>query len=139
MKRIALLVLGLLLFGAADAGAQVSRFTGDWVNVSSSSGGIAALRVTATGSGVDVRAWGKCSPANCDWGTRPGFAYSTSPATTPTTGARAVTVVFTTGFNETTLVITPYSEGRIQVQRFVRFTDGSGRSPYTQRDILRPR
>jgi hypothetical protein len=66
-------VLCIATAGALFVSGQVTGnpFAGNWENVDSATGGLIRLSVTATLGGLQVRAVGKCQPADCDWGTAP--------------------------------------------------------------------
>ena len=136
MKRTLALAAVLLVLGAVPAAAQLTRFTGNWVNVNSGTSGIVRLRIAAAGTAVTVRAFGACTPTPCDWGTQPGIAYGPSVGSNPVGTARAVTVRFQTGFSETILVLRPVGTNRLEVFRFTRFTDSSGRFPFTATEVV---
>jgi len=56
--------------GALSVSAQATgnRFFGNWENVDPATGGLTRLSITVTPSGLQGRAFGKCPPADCDWG-----------------------------------------------------------------------
>jgi hypothetical protein len=130
----ALLIITTIALTSMAASAQTSKFLGKYKNVA---GGITTLEITGTGAALKVHAWGQCSPTDCDWGTVPGFAYSDNVGSNPTTDALSVSAVFTTGFNSTTLIITPLTNKQLLVTSYTRFTDSSGRVPYTSTYILK--
>lgn len=89
MLLAAAVALALLMLGGAAQRAEASCGSphapeyGTWINADPSSTGIAQIQLsdcqsvaicTATTCGIDweagwkMRVWGKCSPANCDWG-----------------------------------------------------------------------
>lgn len=133
MRKLALslAVTGFLLAMCSTASAQLSRFTGSWRNSDSASGGITRLVITASGPNARVHAWGSCHPTDCDWGEVDGYAYGPNVGSNINTSARAVTAVFTTSFSETLITISPAGFNRLQATTYTRFTDTSGRTPYT--------
>lgn len=124
---LALLVLAVL---SPAVFAGLNDFSGDWRNTDSHTRGITRLQIQTSGS-IMVHAWGACSPSDCDWGAVPAYAYAPDVSSSISSSARAITAEYTTGFSHTTLVITPSGSNRLTVQSFTRFTDGSGRSNYT--------
>jgi hypothetical protein len=44
---------------------------GKWVNADGNTNSITRLEVTEEADGWVIRAWGKCGPPDCDWGTVP--------------------------------------------------------------------
>ena len=117
--------------------AGYGEFTGDWRNEDAGTSSITRVRVMPTGGGLKVRVWGQCSPSDCDWGTEQAVAYSPSPAGNPASQATDLTVTFNPGFAETILHLRDRPGDSLQYTIFTRFTDGSGRKPYTTRGNLR--
>lgn len=133
-----------LLFAAVTAmsiapsmAAGYGEFTGDWRNEDAGTSSITRVRIQPTGGGLKVRVWGQCSPSDCDWGTEQAVAYSPSPSGNPATDATDLTVTFHPGFAETILHLRDRPGDSLQYTIFTRFTDGSGRRPYTSRGALR--
>lgn len=113
--------------GAADAATR--DFKGLWVNANPNTRGITKLAIKVVGKHVTVRAYGKCSPRDCDWGKVKGYAYGPNVSSNIAATARTVSAIYTKGFKQTVLVI-DRSGGRLKVRSMTRFTDGSGRSAY---------
>jgi len=70
-----------------------------------------------------VRAFGKCSPTDCDWGIVNGHYESGF-------GGDRVKAEFNSGFSITKLVLHEGPGDRITYDAHTHFTDGSGRPPY---------
>lgn len=130
-RAIAGLVGAFLGLFASSALAALSDFAGDWKNVNSATRSLTRLHLTVSGPHVTVRAWGRCHPQDCDWGTQQAVPYSPTTSAPPATAAVAVSAVFTTNFSETTLILRSSQGSRLIAQLFTRFTDQSGRSNYT--------
>ena|SRR5436190_6143469 len=66
-------VLWMAAAGALSVSGQAigNQFLGNWENVDSATEGLARLSVTETPNGLRGRAFGKCQPADCDWGAAP--------------------------------------------------------------------
>ena len=65
-------------------------------------------RLVVVDNPATVHAWEACHPSDCDWGAVPASAFRQSV----NGGSQAALQAhFTTGFNETTLIITPVGEG----------------------------
>jgi len=124
MKRLNI-ILGAL-FGvclmASTCFAGLSQFAGNWKNVDSNTRGITTLEIAVSGTTVRVHAWGSCTPQDCDWGTVQAIAYAPNVSSSLAATANAMTAVFITNFNQTTLVITPLPGNVLQVQSFTHFT-----------------
>ena len=53
------------------AASAESPLAGNWVNSSPlQRGSVSRLEIVATGNQLSIHAWGKCKPADCDWGTQ---------------------------------------------------------------------
>ncbi len=65
-------VSALLLFLVSTMAAQ-DRFedmlVGTWINADSGTGGLTRIVIGRSGSELQIHAWGKCHPQDCDWGT----------------------------------------------------------------------
>lgn len=148
MKRVAFVLLIAMVLTAVPTltFANMSQFTGRWVNVDNGTDGITAIQIFQTGTNVSVSAWGKCSPTDCAWGNTAANVYGTNVSANPLDSAQAIAATFTTGFSSSLLLIQPEpSSGaaKVKVELFTKYTDGSNRSPYTatyvmQRQLLIP-
>jgi hypothetical protein len=110
--------------------AALAAMAGDWKNTSASPA-VAELKIAISGGTPTVRAFGACSPSNCDMGEVRGITYG---ANISSTTGRTVLAPFSFGFKNEQLVIT-YSRGsdgveHLTVGNYNEFTDGSGRSNY---------
>lgn len=123
-----LTVVILLLLIASSSMASINQFSGSWTNVDPNTGGITRLDIAASGALVNVHAWGKCHPTDCDWGTVQAQPFAAS-ASSDIASADTLIAVFDLGFSETTLVIKP-AGNKLNVNSYDRFKDNSGRSNY---------
>lgn len=80
-----------------------SLLAGRWNNDNPSTRGITRLEIQQSGDGVLVRAWGPCSPQDCDWGTERGVV-----------SAGSANVAWDQGFVLRKMTITP-DAGRLRV------------------------
>ena len=119
----------LLLFFSTASLAGLNEFSGKWKNVDPNTRGITTLDIKVRGKDVSVRAWGKCHPTDCDWGTVKGIAYGTSVSSDLIRTAKVLTAVFKSGFSETLLVIKA-RRNMLKVESYTHFTDGSNRTDY---------
>jgi hypothetical protein len=131
--------IAVILFGiagiSAPAFADVSGFVGDWVNVDPATSGITRVVVTSTGGdNINVRVWGRCHPADCDWGTQPGRGYYDSVSSNHVHGVMAE---FNAGFSNTTLILHQAGGGGLSFDALTQFTDGSARHNYDSDGRLR--
>jgi hypothetical protein len=109
---------------------------GTWVP-SGPSNNIAKIVIGGTPAAPTVHAYGVCSPTPCDWGTVRGVTYGTTIST-----VRGTTVLapYTFSFKRTQLLL-KYTIGTDDVEHLTvvtynEFTDGSGRSNYTNTQSL---
>jgi hypothetical protein len=131
MRRVtSVLVLAIAMQCSAHASQE--QFAGKWKNVDPDTGGITKLEIVFEGDLVRVHAWGKCHPEDCDWGTVVAIAYGQSVDSDVSDTVRTIAAVFKTSFNQSLLVIHAGDQGRVKVEVLTHFTDGSGRSPYSQ-------
>jgi hypothetical protein len=66
----------------AETPQPAVSFAGNWVNKNPATSGITRLRITQDGTEVKVHAFGKCSPADCDWGQETGGIIDNSAVLT---------------------------------------------------------
>jgi hypothetical protein len=138
MRLKALIIAAVAALSVSPAmAAGYGEFTGDWRNEDGSTSSITRVRVTPAGGGLNVRVWGQCTPSDCDWGAEQAIAYSPSPGQNPVVRATDLTVAFNPGFAQTILHLKDLPGDRLQYTLFTRFTDGSGRNPYTTSGTLR--
>lgn len=114
--------------GAAEAATR--DFSGQWINTNANTSGITRLAIKVAGKNVTVRAFGKCSPKDCDWGAARGHAYGPNVSSNIAATAKTVSVIYTKGYKQTVLVIDLAAGKKLKVRAMTRFTDGSGRAAY---------
>jgi hypothetical protein len=124
-----------LLISSLSGTASLAQFAGDWINVDPNTGGITTLSIDVAGTSVEVHAWGKCHPTDCDWGTVPAFAFASDVSMDLASQAQALMAIYDSGFSETTVFVTPEGDG-LFVQSYTRFKDNSGRSNYASSDVF---
>lgn len=116
--------------GPGGAGRHgVNGLNGMWLNVGS---GNADLVQIAT-EGMTIHPYGACHPNLCDWGIMEGKTFA---ARVDSSGVAAMTAQKETGFSEVTLTLILEANGRLRVDEFTRFTDGSKRADYHHVDYL---
>ncbi|HEV8579313.1 MAG TPA: hypothetical protein VGX68_09550 [Thermoanaerobaculia bacterium] len=114
----------------AATATDLAPLVGTWVNFDVASRGIARVEIADRDGELIVRAWGTGSPEPCDWGETVGEAFTDGVALHAAVAFRAVydfgalRVMLACYLNKRLLVVDAYSV----------FQDGSGRSPYFQRD-----
>ncbi|TLU83450.1 MAG: hypothetical protein FDX30_10490 [Chlorobium sp.] len=134
MKRnilSALLAFTFLLYNSLSY-AALNQITGNWRNADPNTRGITTLAITGNGNSLRMHAWGKCHPQDCDWGEVDANAYAPNVSSPLEPSANAISAVFATGFSQTLVIVRPAGNNTVRAEVFTRFTDGSGRSNYTE-------
>ncbi len=127
MKKVNF-VIGVVFAVFAMAGtcfAGLNQFAGTWKNADPNTRGITTLKIKVSGTTVRVRAWGSCTPKDCDWGTVKALAYAPKVSSDLARTAKALTAEFKTKFNKTLLVVKPLRGKMLQVDTFTHFTSGN--------------
>jgi len=99
-------------FGGSTWTRQVAppSWDGLWVNTDSKTNSITKLNVS--NNCTRLRAWGSCSPTDCDWGTVGMSKYGS--------GYRAI---FNTSVAKRTIILTPQSNGRLKLSATYDYKD----------------
>jgi len=96
--------------------------------------GIVKLTIAQVGPNTTAHAWGSCHPTPCNWGTRAMMIFA--PNVSAHVGVVGMST-FRTNFEVTTLIATyDQSAATLTVQTLTHFTDGSGRSNYTNTVVM---
>ncbi len=136
-KWMLFLMVAFLATGQTDtAHAAVSDFVGSWENTDRNTRGITRLEITQSGNAVRVRAFGSCSPKDCDWGTVAGVPYAAKVGDNLARAARTVTAVFSQRHADTILIIRVAGR-QLTLDAYTRFKDGGRRSNYAQTYTMR--
>ena len=110
----------------APAAISAIPVEGTWSNSDPATRGIAKIVIGAAGQDVNVHAFAACSPTPCDWGAVQGSTYANGVGSNTAVGFIAQ---YKLRFKETTMA--GHLEGTsLILEKFDRFTDGSGRSNY---------
>ena len=118
-------VLGIISL-SASAAANEAYFFGHWRNVDHDTNNLTGVVVDPAGGwNTQVRGFGKCHPTDCDWGSvnghyENGFGF----------GNDRIKATFNSGFSVTKLELRPEMGDHLRYHAHIKFTDGSGRSPY---------
>ncbi len=107
----------------AQAPAAINDLNGTWVNADPNSSGFARIVI----DGTTIHPYAPCRSKPCDWGVLEGKIYGASvrlPAPV------AMTANFVTNFDEVVITLLLESDGRLRVDSFTHFTDGSQRADY---------
>jgi serine/threonine protein kinase len=100
-------------------GTRMEDFIGTWVNVDDNTGGVTRVVVKkANNTTLSIKAYGKCSPSDCDWSAMVG-----SDPQTPFTPNK---VIFYYVFSfKTTRVTLERASDKMLVETYDTFSDGS--------------
>jgi hypothetical protein len=116
----------------AATAVDLAPLLGAWVNFDPASTGLARVETARSGGGLTVRAFGAGANAESprDWGEIPGAAFTDGVSLCT---AVAFAALYDLGFARVRLAA--YLNKRLLVvDAYGTFHDGSGRSPYFQRD-----
>lgn len=135
MKKSFLSVAFLLVFFAAASPlcAQLAQFQGNWVNTNTGPKSLVSVDIR----GTEVHPFGACHPNPCDWGELRAVAYGPSVGAAVQRSAEALVAIRHTSYSVVILLIEPSRNHDLRVSTFTRFTDNSGRSPFTVTEFFR--
>lgn len=124
-------IIMLALCATPTSFAQLNRFTGNWINGNLNTSGVTKVAVVATANSIEVHAWGKCHPTDCDWGAVQGYAYAGKVVDDLAAQARSISATYRTSFSETIMVMHAVASDQLQIEIMTRFLDSSGRTSYS--------
>ena len=114
-------LLLFFLFVSSAVAASREDFVGAWMNDNSETGGITRILVKTSGaSDLEVNAFGKCWPMDCDWGFA-SAAFKGDP----------FVVVYTSGPSVTTLTMNLLTPTTMHIEAFYDYPDGDPRADKT--------
>jgi hypothetical protein len=126
LSTAAMAATGLLAI-TSNAQADISQLKGTWVN--SGSNGIAEVRIRGNlNNGLKIRAFGSCSPSNCDWGKVRAFSFTDNPGQAAKK-ADHLMATFNSALATRTMTIGLLGQNKIRVTTFTDFRN-AGRSDY---------
>lgn len=117
---------------ARTAPATASAFVGTWRNTNSESSGIASVSFATTSAGATMHILGSEAGGERDWGTTPVDIYTESGVSHEPARIKAN---YDLGFQDV-LLHGWVKQGILVFALFRRFTDGSGRSNYFDREFF---
>jgi hypothetical protein len=116
--------------GPAGLAVDLAPLSGDWINFDAGTTGLVRVEVAPRAGALAVRAFGADTEGACDWGEVAGDAFTDGVGLRT---AVAFTALYDLGFARVRLAA--YLNKRLLVvDAYGTFHDGSGRSPYFQRD-----
>ena len=133
-KLVSTAFCAAILMAASASASPLNSWIGTWEK---SSGSLVSVTVSNNGGVLKVNAKGQCTPNPCDWGTVNATAFSPNVSTGASANTQAIIAVFNQGFATKTLLLQGQSGDNLRYRTFTRFTDGSGRSDYTNNGILK--
>jgi hypothetical protein len=111
------------IFPVLPLATNLDTLEGHWKNIDANTRGITRIKINVDGENVKVRAFGSCSPSDCDWGWTNGMPLTDAVGDAPTS-AKRVMAKWDQGFAKRTMIInregdtliaqmtTVYSDGR---------------------------
>jgi len=114
----------------APGRTSVGKFAGVWANEDAQTRNITRVEIRQRWPGTEIKVWGKCHPADCDWG-RP-YSYELSAV-----GSGEMRATWKPGFAVKTQELKLLPDGRLEVVTHTQFTDRSGRRPYDSKEVFR--
>lgn len=106
------------------ASAWPAQFVGTWRNVNPNSRGIVRLEIS---SGMQLRAFGACTPTPCNHGLTPMATYGTSVTNA---NHRAATAHYNFAFKQVGMTMKLSGAWHMNMEHWNMFTDSSGRHNY---------
>jgi hypothetical protein len=115
--------------------SAVASLPAIWINTAAT-GSVRAVVLTLGAGGLQVHAYGYCSPVPCNWGTVTGITFG--PSVSATTGATFL-APYTFGFARKLLDGSVNAAGTLlTVRTWTEFTDHSARSNYMKTETFVP-
>jgi hypothetical protein len=115
---------------SATPPAPNSGLDGTWANTNPATGNVADIVVTPNGGGLQVDAYGACSPSPCQWGNIPATVYGNT--VTSSTG-KTFQANWNFGFSQIVLLATlthPHGTPTLTVYERTTFIPPDGRANY---------
>jgi hypothetical protein len=129
-----LLAVGILAAAPLHA---AFRYMGEWANIDLQTRGIVGFTVRMDGNQLTITMLGSCHPKPCEMGSFPLHLYAS--AVDKPADIRAAGAQLPTKFSESFVVLTPQTEDTLRVDVYERFTDQSGRVPFTFSETFKRR
>ncbi len=123
-QYISVCAFAATLAASNAASAWPAQFIGAWKNVNPNSGGIIRLEI---GPGMQLRAFGSCTPTPCNHGLTPLTTYGTSVTDA---NHRAATAGYNFSFKNVIMTMKLSGAWHLNMEHWNKFTDGSGRQNY---------
>lgn len=111
---------------ALPALAAPADFYGNWHNVDPNAQSLVRIDVHPSAFGIEVHAFGACSPQACDWGNQPGQF----------TGPDTLRAKYVTSFSIVWLTLHRQWGDRLDFKTHTHFTDNSGRPDYDSAGLM---
>lgn len=129
------LCLCYIVLGTSNLVAADESINGVWVNVDSETAGLTKFVIQDKNGTTTIRAWGSCSPEDCDWGSTPFHRLGDSA------GAKTVPFGFATwekGFSTSHCSLEKKDKNVVTLTVHTIFKDSSKRTNYRVRYTFRP-
>jgi len=93
---------------------NLDKLEGVWKNVDANTRGITRLKINVDGANVKAKAWGSCSPTDCEWGWTPAQPLTAS-VSDPATSANSILAVWDSSIAKRSAIMTQ-SNGMLTLQ-----------------------
>jgi hypothetical protein len=107
------------LLPAQDLAA--APYLGEWINKDLHTRGITRISVKMASTGIMTQVWGKCSPADCDWG-----LVRATPKDPDADGPK-LEMIWEHGFKAVIQTLHIDNDGQLHLSSVTHYTDNSGR------------
>lgn len=113
----------------STSGSHVGSFGGRWQNEDPATSGITRIEIDSKWPIVQIKAWGKCRPVDCEWGMPESYNNSF-------VASGELRATWRTNFSHRMQHMTLLPDGRMQVETHTHFTDNSGRADYDRTEVF---
>ena len=114
----------------AASDSHVGQFGGRWRNMDPAASGITRIEIESKWPVVQIKAWRKCHPVDCEWGMPESYNNSF-------VSAGDLRATWRTNFAHHMQRMTLLPDGRMQVETHTHFTDSSRRADYDSTEMFR--
>ncbi|NNE67779.1 MAG: hypothetical protein HKN33_14550 [Pyrinomonadaceae bacterium] len=127
-KRILLPTFFVICLFSLSVSAQLSNFVGTWQNTNSQTRGVTKIAVTRNGNNAFLRAWGQCTPNDCDWGRRTATKYASGPTRNEVNNTIALSASFSSSGIGRFVIVRLTGGSTMEADVFTTYPPGDNRS-----------
>jgi len=107
---------------------RAKKFAGEWKNEDPNADNITQIKIEVNSDSISIRAWGKCLPADCDWGVN---TIDVSDA-----DDEILSITWDQGFAIVTQEISLTDQRKLKVNTHNHFVDNSGRPDFDRVELF---